>query len=112
LNQTDYFARVSVTPGLEFGVNQLTVHTDFEPASIGGNKCHTFNLRFKILEQIVCQAYGPVCIVSNSTVGNLDFHHLNISSITKNYTASWIKPEHRFPCYAMDLLDADFVGEF
>jgi hypothetical protein len=80
-----------MTSGLEFGVNELPIDANFKPASIGRDKRHLFNLRFKMIEQIVCQAHGPVCIVSNSAVKDLDFHHDAIFSRSKNYTASWMK---------------------
>jgi hypothetical protein len=80
LDQPDDFARVGMTPGLEFGVDQLPVYADFVTASVGRNESHAFNLWFKILEQIVCQAHGPVGIVSNRTVNDLDLHHGAISS--------------------------------
>jgi hypothetical protein len=68
-----------VTTGLELGINDLPVYTDFVTASAGRNKSYAFNLGFKLLEQIVSQAHGPVRKVSNGTVNNLDLHHGAIS---------------------------------
>jgi hypothetical protein len=63
--------------GLELGVNQLVVHADLEPASTGWNKRHAFNLRFEISEQVIRQAHGPVGVMSDCTVDDLDFHSGN-----------------------------------
>lgn len=68
-----------MTPGLEFGKNKLPVYADLVTASIGWNKRYAFNLRFKISEQIIYQAHGPVGIVSNRTINDLDLHHNAIS---------------------------------
>jgi hypothetical protein len=50
LYQPDDFARISVTPDLEFGVNDLPVDADFVTASAGRNKSYALNLGFKIFE--------------------------------------------------------------
>ena len=68
-----------MTPRLEFGVDQLIVYTDLKPASQGWNKGHTLDLRFEILEQIICQALGPVGVVSNCTINDLNFHSGGLS---------------------------------
>lgn len=68
-----------MTSCLKFGVDQLPVYADFETASAGWNESYAFNLRFKILEQIACQAHGLVGVVSNRAVNDLDFHHNAIS---------------------------------
>ncbi len=65
--------------GLEFRVDQLPVYADFEAASIGGNKIHAFDFRFKIFQQITHQANCPVSIMSNRTINDLNFHHKVIS---------------------------------
>ena len=75
MNQSDDFAGLGMPPGLEFGEDQLLVNANFETASTGWNECQTLNLRFKLFEQIVCQAHGPVSIASNSAVIDLDLHH-------------------------------------
>lgn len=59
----------------EFGVYQLPVYTDFVTASIGWDESHAFNFRFKILEQIVCQAHGPGSVMSDLAINDLNFHH-------------------------------------
>jgi hypothetical protein len=64
-----------VPSGLEFGVDQRIIHLYFEPASIRWNKDYPFDFRLKILEQFVCQTHGPVCVVSNSTIIDLDLEH-------------------------------------
>lgn len=57
---------------LEFGVYQRIVYLDLEPASGRGDERHVLNLRFERLEQTIRQAYSPVCIMSDSAVGNRD----------------------------------------
>lgn len=60
-------------PGLEFGVYQRIIYLDLEPAAVRGDQCHRFDLRFEVFDQFFYQAHGPVCVVSNSAVGDLDF---------------------------------------
>jgi hypothetical protein len=84
-------------PGLEFGVNKLPVHTDLKAAAIGWNESEAFDLRFKILEQLVSQAHGPAGIVSNRTIDDLDLHHYGIFGLlSENYTASCRKLQAGF----------------
>ncbi len=52
-DQTDDFAGFGMTPGLEFGVDQLPIYTYLVPASIGWDESHTFDLRFKIFEKFI-----------------------------------------------------------
>ena len=63
-----------MTPRLEFGIDQLVVHTDLKPASLGGNKSQTLDFWFEILEQVICQAHGPVGVMSDCAVIDPDFH--------------------------------------
>ena len=74
LNQSDNFAGLGMPPGLEFGKDQLLVNANFETAATGWYECQILNLRFKLFEQIACQAHGPVSIASNSAVIDLDLH--------------------------------------
>jgi hypothetical protein len=80
LYQPDHLAGFGVTPGLELGINQSVVDTDFVPASIGGDESHALDFRFEVFEQIACQAHGPVGVMSDRAVDDLDFHHGDISS--------------------------------
>jgi hypothetical protein len=59
--------------GLEFGVYQLIVRGDLESASLGRDECDTLNLRFKAFKQFVCQAHGPVGIMSDSAINDRNF---------------------------------------
>ena len=63
----------------ELGVDQLPVYTDFVTATIGRDESHTFDFQFEILEQIVRQAHGPVSVMSDLAINDLDFHHRSIS---------------------------------
>jgi len=64
-----------VPSGLEFGVDQRIIRLHFEPASIRWDKDYPFDFRLEILEQFICQAHGPVSVVSNSTIIDLDLEH-------------------------------------
>jgi hypothetical protein len=78
-NQFYHFTRFGMAACLEFGVDQLPVDTDFVPAAIGRDESHAFDLRFEMLEQIVRQANGPVSVMSDLAINDLDFHHRAIS---------------------------------
>ena len=61
--------------GLELGIDQRSIHTDLEAAPVRRNDRHRFNDMLKLLEQILFQAHGPVGVVSNRAVDDLDFEH-------------------------------------
>jgi hypothetical protein len=78
-DQPDNFARFGMTFGLKFGIDQRSVHTDLEAASIRGNEGERFNQMLKLPEQVLFQAHGPVGVVSNRTVDDFDFKHTHSS---------------------------------
>jgi hypothetical protein len=59
--------------GLEFGIYQRTVHADLVPASLGRDECNALNLRLIVFEQFVCQAHGPVGVMSDCAIDNGNF---------------------------------------
>jgi len=73
LHQPDHLAGLGVASSLEFGIKQLVVHGDFEPASIGGHESERLDFRFEVRQQFICQADGPVSVVSNSAINDPDF---------------------------------------
>jgi hypothetical protein len=71
-----------VTSGLEFGVYQFIIHADFVPASLGRNESDTLDFRLDIFEKLVCQAYGPVGVVSNCAVDDGNLHQVVAPFVT------------------------------
>jgi hypothetical protein len=59
-----------MSSGLEFRINQHVVYDNFETASIGRDESDAFNVRFDALKKFVCQANGPVGIMSDGTIGD------------------------------------------
>ena len=57
-----------MTFGLQFGVDQRPVHADLELASVRGNESHGRDVRLELLEQFICQANGPVGVMSDRAV--------------------------------------------
>jgi len=57
-----------VTPGLELGVYQLIIYSDLIPASLGWDESNTLDFLLDIFEKFVCQANGPLGVVSDSAV--------------------------------------------
>jgi len=57
----------------ELGVDQAPVHGDLETTAVGRNQDNAFHQVLKMLQELACQANGPVCVVSDCTVDNLDF---------------------------------------
>jgi hypothetical protein len=84
-HQFDDLARLGVTIGLQFRVNQFPVHHDLEPASVRGNQRHRFDGVLVVPKQFTNQAYSPGSVMSNRTIGDLDFQHgfLHIMNIRK-----------------------------
>ena len=64
-----------MTIGLQLRVDQVPIHLDLEPASVRGDQRHRFNEVLVVPEQFLNQAHGPGGVMSNRTVGNLDFEH-------------------------------------
>ena len=64
-----------MTSGLQFGVDQLSIDRDFEASAVRRDKRHRFDHMLELLEQISCQAHGPVGIVSDRTVNDLNLKH-------------------------------------
>jgi hypothetical protein len=75
-NQTDHLARFGVATGLEFGIDQRAIYLDLEPASVRGKERQAFDLRFELLEQVICQAHGPVSVMSDCTISDTDCEHV------------------------------------
>lgn len=74
-HQPQHFARFGVTVGLEFGIDQPVVHTDLELASIRRYQGQALEVVLKFFEQFICQAHGPVGVVSYSAVDDFDVYH-------------------------------------
>jgi len=62
-----------VASSLEFGIEQLVIHSDLEPASIGGHEHERLDFRLEVRQQFICQADGPIGVVSNSAINDRDF---------------------------------------
>jgi hypothetical protein len=62
-----------VPPGLQLGIDQGIIHRDLIAASLGGGKGDALDLRLVVFEQFICQANGPVCIVSDNAINDSYF---------------------------------------
>jgi len=59
-------------PGLELGEEQGPVHFHFEAASVRRLQTDGFDLGFEGLEQVGRQVHGPVSVVSDGAIFNID----------------------------------------
>jgi len=59
--------------GLKFGVYQRIVYSNLKPTTLGGDECNALDVRLVIIEQFVCQAHGPVGVVSDYAVFDGNF---------------------------------------
>lgn len=50
VDQTDHLAGFGVPLGLEFGINQLSVHTNLKAAAVGRHQRKSLDQVFKLLE--------------------------------------------------------------
>ncbi len=78
-HKPDDFARLGVAPQLQLGEDLLVVQEDLEAASRPGGQGEAFDLGLEILDQVGCQAHGPVGVVSDHAVFNADFHYYHSS---------------------------------
>ena len=72
-HQAQDLAWLSMTPGIELRVDQLVIHHDLEPTSVRRNQGDGFDRVLKLLEQLGCQADGPVGIVSDRAIDDFNF---------------------------------------
>lgn len=63
-----------MTSCLELGIQQGIIDGDLETASIGRNEGDALNLRFEVVQKLICQAHGPVGKVSNCAVSDRDYY--------------------------------------
>ena len=75
MNKTQHLACFGMTFGLDFGIDQLSVHADLEAATVRRNEGYAFDYVLIILEQFACQAHGPVSVMSDRAINDLDFEH-------------------------------------
>ena len=68
-------ARLHMPFGLQLGVDQLSVHRHLETTAVRGSKRETIDEVFELLQQVSCQAHGPVSVVSDGAVDDLDLQH-------------------------------------
>lgn len=66
---------LSMTFGREFGIEELPVHAHLEAPTVRRDKCHCFDQVLELLEQVICQANGPVGIMSDCAINDLNFEH-------------------------------------
>ena len=60
---------------LQFGIYKLTVHAALETAPFRWDQRYGFDQVLELLEQVICQANGPVGIVSDSAINDLNLEH-------------------------------------
>ena len=64
-----------MSAGLQLGIEQLAVHTEFEFTAVRGDQGDGFDLVFKLFQQFDRHTDGFIGIVSNLAVDQLDLHH-------------------------------------
>ena len=67
---------------LQFGIYKIPVHTDLEAAPFRWDQRYGFDQVLELLEQVICQANGPVGIVSDSAVNDLYLEHKTSRSLS------------------------------
>ena len=76
---------------LQFGIDKLSVHSDLKAAPLRRDQRYGFDQMLELLEQVICQANGPVGIVSDSAINDFDPEHKpsrSLSAIPGNSYAS------------------------
>jgi hypothetical protein len=89
LNQFKNLAGFGVAAGFEFGVHQLAVDADLIASAVGGDQADGFDLWLKVAEQLTGQAHGPIGVVSDRTVDNLNIHHVEASRIMMGFRENY-----------------------
>jgi hypothetical protein len=75
MNQAQDFAGLRVPIRLELGIHELAVDGHLETTPVRWDQRNSFDYVLKFLEQFACQANGPVGVVSDRTVNDLDLKH-------------------------------------
>jgi hypothetical protein len=76
MDQPNHLSRLSVTFGFQLGVGKLSIYGDLEPPAIGRSECKCVDHVLELFEQVTCQAHGPVSVVSDCAVDDLDLEHM------------------------------------
>ena len=74
-HQAHHLAWLGMTLGLKLRVDQLAVYGDLEAALVGWDERNGLDQVLEMLEQFSCQAHGPVSVVSDRTVYDLNLEH-------------------------------------
>lgn len=64
-----------MAPGLQLGINEVSIDRDLKAPTVRRNESEALDHMLELLEQIICQAHGPVGVVSDCTVDDLDLKH-------------------------------------
>lgn len=59
----------------KLGVDEAPVHADLKTTAVRRNEGDPFQQVLEVLQKLTCQANGPVGVVSDRTVKNLDLQH-------------------------------------
>lgn len=76
MDQPNHLSRLGVTFGFKLGVYELPIYGDLEPSTFGRSKCECVDHVLELFEQVACQAHGPVSVVSDCAIDDLDLEHM------------------------------------
>ena len=75
VDQADDLAGLRMPVGLQLGVHQPIVDGHFKATAIRRNERDPLDQVLEMLEQLTCQAHGPVGVVSDRAVDDFDSQH-------------------------------------
>jgi hypothetical protein len=75
VNQAHHLTGLHMSLSFELREDQLAVDSDLKAAAVRWHEREALDHMLKLLQQLTCQAHGPVGVVSDCTVDNLNLQH-------------------------------------
>lgn len=76
MDQPYHLARLGVALQRKLGKYESTVHGHFEATPVRRNEGNALYQMLEVFEQLVRQADGPVCVVSDCAINDLYLEHV------------------------------------
>ena len=91
------FSRFCMASGLQFGIDEFPIHTDFKPTPIGWNDRNGFDGVLKAIQQSGHQTGSTRGVLSNGAVFDSDVNFLHLSLLSGSRMMSFVILNA--PCY-------------
>jgi hypothetical protein len=103
LHQPQHFSRLGVAMQLQLRIDQLSIDRHLKATAIRRHERDRLDQMLIILEQLLCQAHGPIGVMSNRAVNNFNFQHMS-SETLGDYIIEAIPARTPAPFHRLDAI--------